>query len=877
MQWPRRMRACLATRAILVLVVSFVVPLSTSLAQPATATAAQTHSTSSSAQTLCDQALPTPARLPPDGSAPVVYYLGLCFSAQGNVSLVDPATYLYYVKLKPSRPSQNDWVPFDDDTVAVIKDDFKRLWSTNFLDDLKIESSDYVFPNGVIGKIVTYHLEERSRIKNVSYEGSSQIDRSTLEEQLQKSGLQLRLDSFLDPATVRRVEGQIRQFLSEKGFVGAEVTHTIGALADSPKSVNLTFRINDGPKLVIRDVEFIGNRAVSDATLTHVLKDNRPQGLFSIFRGGDRYKESKFAEDAQRLEEFYRDRGYARASVANPEVRVLDDSPDGKTRWIQLRIPITEGEQYRIGSVAFDGNKLVTTDTLSRLFKLKAGELYSQKAIRDGLQEARDIYGAAGYMEFTGFPDVAPRDRPLAPGAVEPTPFSTEAADTANAETGPPTVDLTMRLTEGAQYFVNRITFFGNTTTRDGVIRRELQIFEGGVFNTEALKSSIRRLNQLGYFKPLEGNEKDLKVEKAAGRDNAVDVALTVTEQNRNQVSFGAGVSEYEGLFGSVSFTTSNFLGRGESLTLSGQKGVRATNYQLSFTEPYVFDRPISTGFDIYSRKVDYYTSANAVGYSEVRQGASVTFGRPLFRFSRAFLTYGYEVIDTAASDDFSLDQSGTIAGAPLFTALLDEGRHTESRLSPSIMHNTVDSPFMPHRGVRVTASLPVAGGILGGTSDYIRPELETVLYIPHTRRTALGLRANAAWIHPFGDTQALPYYLRFFLGGEYQIRGVGIRTVGPVDSDNRAIGGNKYALFNAEYYFDILGPVRALVFHDAGQAFQENHPIDLRQFRSSTGAELRFMVPMLNVPFRLIYFWNLNRDSFQPAHGFKFAVGTTF
>src|SRR6185503_21352066 len=143
MQWSRRMKLCLAIRAILAPVVSFVVPVS-SLAQP---------STDSPAPTLCGQALPTPARLPPDGSGPVVYYLGLCFSAQGNVSLVDPPTYLYYVQLKPSRPSQNDWVPFDDETVAVIKDDFKRLWATNFLDDLKIESSDYVFPNGVIGKV----------------------------------------------------------------------------------------------------------------------------------------------------------------------------------------------------------------------------------------------------------------------------------------------------------------------------------------------------------------------------------------------------------------------------------------------------------------------------------------------------------------------------------------------------------------------------------------------------------------------------------------------------------------------------------------------------------------------------------------------------
>jgi outer membrane protein insertion porin family len=197
--------------------------------------------------------------------------------------------------------------------------------------------------------------------------------------------------------------------------------------------------------------------------------------------------------------------------------------------------------------------------------------------------------------------------------------------------------------------------------------------------------------------------------------------------------------------------------------------------------------------------------------------------------------------------------------------------------VAPSVIYNTVDNPYAPRSGSRLTGTLPVAGGPLGGTVSYVKPDFEAVFYLPHSRRTALGVRGQVGWIHPFGSTRGLPYYQRHFLGGETQIRGVNIRTVGPVDGDNRALGGNKFVLFNLEYYFDVAGPLRALVFYDAGQSFLEGRSFNLRQLRTSTGVELRFIMPVINVPFRLIYALNPSRDAFQPARTFKFAVGTTF
>jgi outer membrane protein insertion porin family len=308
---------------------------------------------------------------------------------------------------------------------------------------------------------------------------------------------------------------------------------------------------------------------------------------------------------------------------------------------------------------------------------------------------------------------------------------------------------------------------------------------------------------------------------------------------------------------------------------LTGQRGTRSTVYQVAFTEPYAFNRPITAGVDVYSRKVDLVTGPNTIGYSEVRAGGNLTLGRQLFRYSRVFATYGNEVVDTAVSQELR-DSLGDTATTQLSTLFLDSGRHVESRITPAFVHNTVDNPYTPRSGRRLSINMPVAGGILGGTTSYIRPEAEAILYVPHTRRTALGVRLNGGMLRPYGDTRVLPYYLRYVMGGEYQIRGVELRSVGPVDENQRVVGGDKFVLFNAVLPRRVRAGARA-AFHDAGQAFAENEPIDLRQLRTSTGVELRVIVPMLNVPFRLIYAWNIYRDAFQPARALKFAVGTTF
>jgi outer membrane protein insertion porin family len=867
----------------------------------AAATAAQTSSPAAvapaqpaaeSTSTICGMAVPKPAALPPATSGPVVLAIVPCFERQGGASTIDPATYLYYIRLRPSLPSQGVWTPYDDAARTQMLADFRTLWATSFLDDLRIEVIDHVLPNGVVGKLVKYDMEERQRVKIVEYTGTKVLESTKIDEKLKEESVSLRLDSFIDDRAVRRVTAIIREMLSEKGYLDSTVTPATTPIPGGAKLVNLTFTISEGPKYKIRDIDFVGNEQISDRALKRRMKETKEQWFLSFITGRGTYKQDKYGEDAEKVVGFYRDRGHLRVRVDNPELRTLETDADGKTRHVALVIPVTEGPRYRIGQVSVVDNKAVKTEAITTLLKLKKGDYYSEQSVRKGLEKARELYGAIGHFEFTAYPEFKFRDlepetaeggaaagvngaeaAPASPTAAAAAPASTTAA-AARETAGAPIVDVTMHMQEGEQYFVHRITFEGNTTTKDKVIRRELRLVESGVFNTEALKYSVRRITQLGYFKPIDEQRTNdvVKVDKAPGETNKVDVTLKLEEHNRNELTFGGGVSGIDGFYLSFSYATTNFLGQGETLQVAAQRGARANIYSVSVSEPYFFDRPISIGASIFSRKVDYLMSDGRVGYSEVRTGGTGTAGKRLFSFVNAYTTYAYEVIDSAVSDDLDLS-----AGDPLFVSYLDAGRHIESRLSPTLIYNTVDHPITPHRGMRITGTYDVSGGLLGGTVEYIRPDAEVILYIPHTRRTALGLRGQAGWIKPYGGTEELPYYRRFFLGGETQIRGYDIRTVGPLDENNRALGGDKFVLFNAEYYIDIAGPLRFLVFHDAGQAYAEGHRINLRELRTSSGAEVRFLMPVMNVPFRLIYAWNVYRDVFQPARTFKFAVGTTF
>lgn len=763
-------------------------------------------------------------------------------------------TILYYVSTKPGSLYNED----------VIRADFRRLWDAGFLENMSVEESDT--PSG--NKALLFTVSERKRVQVVDFRGSKALTKTSIEDKLKEKEATLKLDTFYDPSKARRAEDVIREMLKEKGRLFGTVKHEAKVIGGSGEQV--TFTIDDGPKTKIKSITFENNTVFSDGRLRGKMKKLKQGGFWNLswLSGKTTYNEEKWGEDQELLRDHYLNAGYVTASIGEPKITYVDGKSGlfkkKPVKWMMLDIPVSEGDPYRVGTVTFEGMKLFKPELVLPIFKVQEGEIYSEKKLKKGFEKLRDAYGAQGYFQYTGFTKRTPnRDKK--------------------------TVDLALEINEDKQYFVGKINFVGNESTRDKVIRREVYLTEGDVFNTELLKLSIRRINQLGYFKPI---EKAPELGPSELAENKIDVKLRVEEQNRNQFTFGGGVSGLEGKFLNASFQTSNFLGQGETFQLSAQTGKRTKNYQFAVTEPYLFDRPITAGIDLYKRKIIYQTlaTANVFGYQDDRTGASFTTGLPLGRFSRIFLNYAYEVVNISQAaldpNDPLNFSTPTISDSFL---LEDFGKRRESRLSPSLVYNTVDNPYTPRRGMKLTASGQITGGPLGGTLNYLRPDLEAIFYIPHTRKTTLGIRAQFGMIHPFSQTaevdpvsgrSSLPFYLRFYMGGEQQIRGYNIRAVGPREPSSLAlVGGDKFALFNAEYYFDVVGPIRALLFFDAGQSYLKGEKITIRSAVVSTGMEVRFIMPVLNVPFRLIYAINPNADLriVDSKRTFRFAVGTTF
>jgi outer membrane protein insertion porin family len=764
-----------------------------------------------------------------------------------NNQFLQKETLLFYVSTKPGDR-------FDE---RRVRDDFRRLWDTGFLDDLQVEERD-----GANGKIIVFRVSERKRVQIVDYRGSKALSTTNIEDELKKRDMALKIDTFYDPAKARRVEEVIKEMLNAKGRPFGTAKHDAKTIGGA--GMQVSFTIDDGPKAKVKEIVFDGNSVFPDAKLRAQMKKIKESGFFNLswLGGKTTYTADKWTGgegdprgDQGRLEDFYLNHGYVQARVGEPKV-VYTDKPGSSAKKpaksMRLEIPVTEGPQYRVGEVKIEGSTVFKEEFVRNFFKLQPGEVYNESRLKKGFDKLRDLYGSVGYFQWTG----SPRKKPDPEKKI---------------------VDVTLAMEEDKRYFVGQIRFTGNESTRDKVIRREIYMNEGDVFNTEALKQSIKRVNQLGYFKPMEGAPGLQPNSKA---EDKIDVTFKVEEQNRNQFTFGGGVSGLEGAFLNASFSTANFLGAGETFSLSAQTGKRTKNYQIAITEPYFLDRPITAGFDVFKRKITYVSYVNVLGYTQEGTGASLIFGFPVKRWGRLLANYSYEIVNLT---DVTQDIQGNItpvasSGEPVFDPLLFGSQsRKESRVSPSFVWNTVDNPYSPRAGTRYSASMTVAGGPLGGTIDYFRPNLEVVVYLPHTKKTALGLRADVAWIKPYSRTRVQPYYLRYFLGGETQLRGYNLRTVGPIDTSGRALGGNKYMLFNAEYYYDVFGPLRALLFFDAGQAYLEGQNMSFKSLRTSTGAELRFIMPVLNVPFRLIYAWNPQRDAFQPKTTFKFAVGTTF
>ncbi|HKA37459.1 MAG TPA: BamA/TamA family outer membrane protein, partial [Thermoanaerobaculia bacterium] len=433
------------------------------------------------------------------------------------------------------------------------------------------------------------------------------------------------------------------------------------------------------------------------------------------------------------------------------------------------------------------------------------------------------------------------------------------------------------------KFFLGRLEVTGNTTTRDKVIRREFALDEGDVMDMDAVKKSLQKLQQLGYFKVNEEPEFAVRPQ-----EKKVDLTLKGTETSRNEVQFGAGYSALDGFFGQFSFQTRNFMGRGEILGASAQIGKVSNYYDLSYTVPWFMDRNQSVGVSLYSRNVDY------LNIDEKRKGGSLFFGRGITIFDSWSILYQYEDVKA----NFPVRGAPTSPGQPIPPDKFTQTTGTTSSFTPGYRYDSRNDPFDPNQGFRYYTTVQIAGANIGGTDSFIKPLLGTSKYFPlrWPRRTYFAVNVEGGWVAAYGG-KGIPIFERFQIGGEQSLRGFRAGAVLPLKENNqvftdefgRILGGNKFFVVNLEYVFFSVGPAKLLVFSDVGNVYHESQNFQISRVRSSAGIEMRVFLPIFQAPLRFIYSWNLHPitpiDQFgfpinslsERKSGFDFSIGRTF
>ncbi|MBZ5705855.1 MAG: outer membrane protein assembly factor BamA [Acidobacteriia bacterium] len=662
---------------------------------------------------------------------------------------------------------------------AAIERDFNSLWNTGYFEDIRFEREQT--PKGWL---IHIYVKERPTIREIDYLGLNSVSKSDVLDRFKDRKVGLSPESQYDPTKVKKAEVTIKELLSEHGRQFATVRSEIRPIP--PAAVSLTFVVKEGPKVKVGKIKFEGNKHISSRLLRRAMKNLRPIGVpHSIFLESlfaKTYDATKLDEDTERVRNEFQNRGYFKVLVQDPKTEIRDTGHQGfhipliqkgAGKAVDITMPIDEGDRYNLGGITFKNNKAVTKEkALRSLFPIKDGEIFSRERIAKGLENLRKAYEELGYIKFTSIPNTT-------------------------FDENKKLVFLDIDLDEGKQFFVRRIEFTGNTTTRDKVIRREIALEEGQVYNSRLWELSLLRLNQLGYFeqlKPDDPNVTERHLDEAAG---TVDLTLKVKEKGKNSIGLTGGVSGLAGSFIGLSYSTNNFLGLGETLMLQANIGNRQRDLLFGFTEPYLRDRPLQFGFTVYTRKFSFDQAQQAAvfsgqrlnvpapllnnlqNYTQSSTGFTLSLSYPLHRsFKRVGITYSYDRASLVAL---------STASQSLFTQLNFEGLTGPNSLSgivtskilPSFTSNTLDSAYSPHHGTQIFMGGEIAG--LGGTVRTIRPIVQYKHFKPMQKgRNAVGFNLQASFLTGYGGVVAPPFE-RFYLGGENDLRGFDIRSVSPV------------------------------------------------------------------------------------------------
>ncbi|HZP34732.1 MAG TPA: outer membrane protein assembly factor BamA [Candidatus Acidoferrales bacterium] len=743
--------------------------------------------------------------------------------------------------------------PYNQD---ALRRDFQALWNTQYFEDIRLEVQDS--PDKPNGKIVTFYVVERPIIRRIEYHGIKSITESDILDRFKDRKVGLSVEGQFDPTKIKKAEVAIKDLEAEHGHQFAVVKPTYEKIP-ATNAVKLVFTVDEGPKVKVGMITFQGNHAFSSRRIIRSMKLSRPISIplwfFDVPIMHKTFDRQKLNEDLEAgIRDLYQSAGYFKVVVKDPILNTVDVNRPGlgpfpiigheHGKATNITIPIEEGEQYRMGKLVIrsaDPEKGLSLkrEYLEAIFPLHQGDIFDISKIRKAIENYNKLYGVYGYIDFTAVP---------LPDVHDDTKI----------------IDLTLDFDEQKQYFVRRIDFSGNTTTRDKVIRRELMLSEGDIFNNHAWELSLLRLNQLDYFEKIKPENAEIKRNT---KNSTVDILLKLKEKGKQSISLTGGVSGIAGSFIGLSYQTNNFLGLGETLTLSGQVGDIQKSALFGFTEPYLLDRPIATGFTVSYSSFNFNQSRQESilfgqqiqinpnveqDYTQNTVGGTFFASYPLrkFSFARLGMTYGYSHTDitaysTASTDLFEVLQFQSLGGPSALTGI------DSSYIMPSFTYNTVNNPMNPSTGKSLFYSVKLEG--VGGNVKAVTNVLEAKYFRPtYHKRNVLAFHFVGSFVSGYGGLVTPPFE-RLFLGGEQDLRGFDIRTVTPIAfipiatttsfsyvdpthldiAGNATVrttpaipvltfepsfpGGDTSGVFNGEYRIPIVGPVQASAFLDAG------------------------------------------------------------
>ncbi|PYL42187.1 MAG: outer membrane protein assembly factor BamA [Verrucomicrobia bacterium] len=730
-----------------------------------------------------------------------------------DVQYVGPETVskeriLAHMRTKVGQPYSNQ----------VVEEDIATLYKTGSVQNVRI----FAQPQGDGVKVIVA-VQTRAIVREIEIAGAERIKPKRLRKEIK-----LKLNQPVDEKQLEEARQKIIEVYQGRGYTDVSVQFRVDPIDEKRGTARVVFTVNEGVKGAVSQIHFEGNAHFSEKVLRKQMK-TRGKTLISFVDKSGRLDEVQLEQDMDKLREFYQNHGYIDVEIKDVRRGRTEKGP------MIITIVIAEGPQYHVRKVTISGYEAAKEDRIRALLKMKEGSVYSPKQLRDDAKAVADAYGSAGYVDLVILPEGAPA--------------------------GPAQIDVHYKIEEGVRSFVNRINIEGNTRTKDKVIRREVLVAPGDVFNTVRVDITKKRLDNLGYFAKVETYPEDTDI---PGRK---DLTILVQEKRTGSLSFGGGFSTVDQLVGFAELTQGNFdlfnwpsfTGGGQKFRLRIQYGTQRKDFILTLTEPYFLDRRLALTGQL------FYTEANylSADYDQRNYGFMIELRKPINAYMYGTLGYTLQDVDifnvAASAPDFILSQSGSFV---------------ESKIFSSIVFDSRDNPLLSRRGQRITFSPFISGGFLGGDTQVYALDLEGSQYFHLPKDLILLINGEIATVNQWGSGTEVPIFERLFLGGSNNLRGFPFREVGPQEN-GEPIGGQSMARATVELTFPIIEKARGAIFYDTGFVNSSAWSFGFNNIASDVGIGIRLDLPI--GPLRLDYGYPLQRDGYNGGGHFNFNVGYQF